>query len=180
MIKQKLFFLPILSILILILGCSTNKKSQKKSLDLDKILKSSAKKYPLSFLYQADTLTLTARFCECGEFGGHKEKIKVFSNYKSEYFVKYIKDSIDINCPNDFDKNAVIIKDTLFKIDVYKQKQIVKYLDKLYKKTVNNYSLSSSNEYFEASTKHNVLKLFTAEPENKWNEFRKLQILLVK
>ena len=177
--NQKLFIFGILSILIISFGCSSN-KNRKAFLNIENYSKNTIEKYPLAFLYQTDTLSLTARFCECGEFGGHKEKIKIFNNYKNECFVRFIKDSIDLECPNDFDKNAVIIIDTIFKIDKPKQIQIVKYLNSLYKKSVANYSLDHAAEYFDASTTQNRLKLYTAEPENKWKEFRKLQRNLIK
>ena len=177
--NQKQLLLGIICVSLFSLGCSSNRKS-KTHLNIESFSKDKIEKYPLAFLYQTDTLTLLARFCECGEFGGHKEKIKIFNNYKDECFVRYIKDSIDINCPNNFEKNAVIVKDTTFKIDRLKQTQIVEYLNKLYKKTVTNYSLDHAAEYFEANTKQNRLKLYTVEPKDKWKEFRMLQIELTK
>lgn len=124
--NMKLFFFGILGILIISIGCSSNKNRTVLS-NIEHYSKNKIAKYPLAFLYQSDTLSLTARFCECGEFGGHKERLKIFNNYKNECFVRYVKDSIDLDCPNEFDKNAVIIIDTIFKIDKPKQVQIVKY-----------------------------------------------------
>lgn len=176
--NQKQFLFGILSLLISAIGCSTS--NNKENFSTQNFSKKTIKQNPLAFLYQNDTLTLKARFCECGEFGGHKEVIKVFNNYKNESFVRYIRDSINLDCPDNFDVNAIIIKDTMFKINKSKQKEILNYLNKLYKKSIKNYTLEHALEYFEASTKTNRLTLYTAETENKWREFRKIQVQLMK
>lgn len=158
-------------------GCSSKKKEVS---DIKLLLNNSIEKNPLGILYQTDTLRLTAKFSECGEFGGHKENIEIFCNYKREYFAKYVRNSINLDCPNNFEETAIIIKDTLFKIDCNKEKLVVKYLDKLYRRTVTPKMISHSNDYFKAETKYSGLLLFTAEPNKDWKEFRKLQIELLK
>lgn len=167
----------IILIAIFILGCSSKKKSNN---NLKRIFENSIEKNPLGILYQTDTLTLTAKYSECDEFGGHTERMKVFCNYKREYFVKYVRNSIDLDCPNNFEETAIIIKDTMFKIDMRKEKLVVKYLNKLYKRNMTSKMISHSNDYFKAETKYSGLSLFTAEPKKDWKEFRKLQIELLK
>jgi hypothetical protein len=145
-----------------------------------KILDNATEKNSLGFLYQTDTLTLKARFSECGEFGGHKEKIILFCNYKREYFAKFTRDSIDLDCPANFENSAVIIKDTLFKINTQKEKIVLKYIDKLYKRALTNKPPYASFDYFEAYTRHKSLSVSSIEDPKSWNEFRKLQIELLK
>jgi hypothetical protein len=145
-----------------------------------KILNNSIEKNPLGFLYQTDTLTLSAMYAECGEFGGHKEVMKIYRNYKREYFLHFIQDSIDLDCPNDFEEKAVIIKDTTIKINLKHEKLIVKYLDKLYKRAIEPKFISHSNEYFRATTNYSAFSLSTAEPKKDWHEFRKLKQALIK
>ncbi len=163
--------------IIILASCSTSKNNV---LNLQKLIDGTVPKNPLGFLYQLDTLTLTARFSECGEFGGHKEKFLVFTDFRKQYFVKYTKDSIDLDCPNDFEENAVIIQDTFFKINVKKEKLIEAYLGKLYTRAMTPKIISHANDYFNATTKHTGLSLYTAEPKRDWHEFRKLQIELLK
>lgn len=134
----------------------------------------------MSFLYQNDTLKLTARFSECGEFGGHKEKIQIYRNHKREYFAIFTKDSIDLDCSNDFEENAILIKDTVLKINISKEKLVLKYLNQLYKRSITGKTINHSNNYFRATTNHTGLSLSTDELEKNWNEFRKLQISLLK
>lgn len=160
-----------------LLGCSSKKKNET---DFKRLLNNSIEKNPLGILYQTDTLKLTAQFSECGEFGGHKESIEIFCNYKREYFAKYVRNSMDLDCPNNFEETAIIVKDTLFKINSNKEKLVIKYLDKLYRRTLTPKMISHSNDYFKAKTKNSGLSLFTAEPNKDWKEFRKLQIELLK
>ena len=135
---------------------------------------------PLGFLSPEDTLTLTARFSECGEFGGHKETFKIFNNYKKEYFAIYTRDSIDLKCPTDFEQKAVIIQDTTFRLTYKQQKQIIKYLDKLYERVITSKYPSNTADYFTAQTKYSGLLLNSDEPDRNWIEFRKLQQKLTK
>ena len=163
--------------LLILTGCSSKKESHK---NFERALNYSGEKNPLAFLYQTDTLKLTATFSECGEFGGHNEKIQIFGNYKKEYFARITKDSIDLDCPNDFEAKAVIVQDTIVRIDNSKEKKILKYLNLLYKRSIEGKAISHSNDYFRATTNYAGLSLSTAEPNKDWNEFRKLHIELLK
>lgn len=135
-------------------------------------------KNPLGFLYQSDTLILTARFSECGEFGGHNEKIIFYCNYKREYFVRFTKDSIDIECPIDFEEKAIIVKDTMLTITPQKEKLVLKYLNKLYKRSITNKPIFDAADCFNAKSRKFVLR--NDEKPNSWKEFRKLQIDLIR
>ena len=172
--KTKLIFL---TLCILIVGaCSTQKKSNR--IYKRKFVLNSIDKNPLGFLYQNDTLVLSARFAECGEFGGHTEKISIFGTYKKEYFAIIVIDSIDINCPPNFEKNAIKIEDKLIKIDIKKEKAVLNYLDLLYKRSTKNKPWLHAAEYYGASKRG--FELYSDEPPNSWYEFKKLRIALLK
>ena len=158
-------------------SCSSNRN---RTVNLKKIKNNSIDKNPLGFLYQADTLTLSARYAECGEFGGHEEVMKIYRNYKEESFLQYIKDSIDLDCPNGFDENAFVIKDTTIRLDLKKEKLLVKYLDKLYKRSIKAKLIGHSHEVFKANTYYSGLLLSTYETEKDWNEFRRLKLELIQ
>lgn len=129
-------------------------------------------------MYQNDTLILTARFAECGEFGGHKEKISIIRTYKNEYFAKIVIDSVNLDCPSDFEKYAIQTKDTLLKINTEKEKAILKYLNKLYKRATTNRANFHTAEYYGASKRG--FEIHSDEQPNTWNEFRKLRKTLLK
>lgn len=171
----KTLLISILSIFIGLKG--HNQESQKDSLS---ILETATEKNPLGFLYQTDTLTLLAHFSECGEFGGHKEKVNIFCDYKREYFAQYIVDSIDLKCPANFEENAIVIRDTLFRLTRENEYEIIQYLDKLFKRGLISKYPSHSNDYFNAHTRYSGLNLTTYEPDSNWNEFNKLISTLIK
>ena len=167
----------ILIIIIFTIGCSSRKGEKR---NFNKILENATEKNPLGFLYQTDTLTLKAKFAECGEFGGHKEKIILFCNYKREYFMRYTRDSIDLDCPQDFEEKAIKVKDTLLKINIQKEELVISYLDKLYKRALTNKPNYHAADYFQAYTRGKALSISSAEEPKSWKEFKKLQFELLK
>ncbi len=170
--------LTTLLLLPLFIGCQeSSRELQKDSLSLSEI---ATEKYPLGFLYQADTLTLLAHFSECGEFGGHKEKMDIFCNYKREYFAQYTVDSIDLDCPEDVEENAIVVKDTLFRLTLENEHEIIQYLNKLFKRGLISKYPSHSNDYFNAHTRYSGLNLTTYEPDSDWYEFNNLINKLLK
>ncbi|RKD87830.1 hypothetical protein [Mangrovibacterium diazotrophicum] len=166
--------------LILIFLIRTQLYSQEFQKYSPEILEFATEKNPLGFLYQSDTLTLIAQFSECGEFGGHKEIVDIFCNYKREYFARYKVDSIDLDCPEGFDENSVVAKDTLFQLTLENESAIVGYLEKLFKRGLISKYPSHSNDYFNAHTRYSGLNLTTYEPDENWYEFNKLINDLIK
>ncbi len=172
-------FLLLISLLPLLVGC--NEDGQKSEMDLLSAHEIVAEKHPLDFLFEVDTLTLSARFSECGEFGGHNERIDVFYSYSErEHFANYVIDSIDLKCPEGFEENAIIKTDTLIKLSLENEYAIVQYLDKLYKRVLIRKYPYHANDYFSAYTQFSGLRLTTAEPDKDWNEFNELVKKLMK
>ncbi|SDY21917.1 hypothetical protein SAMN05444397_10176 [Flavobacterium aquidurense] len=80
------------------------------------------------------SLKINSRFSECGEWGGHNEKIKVYSkerNYK-DYFLDYEKTKIDCDKR---DKNGENIETVIFqktiKLDDSGKKSITDYIKRM-------------------------------------------------
>ena len=171
--------LLMISLIALFVGCKgSNQDSQDVSSSIPEISK---EKNPLNFLYQADTLTLSAYFSECGEFGGHKERIDIFRNSsKREYFMNYVVDSIDVACPEGFEENAIVVTDEIIKLNLENEYAIMKYLDSLFARVLISKSPSHSNDYFSAYTRYSGLRLTTAEPDKNWVEFKILVNQLIK
>ena len=171
--------LLLLSLLPLLVGC--NEGAQKSEIDISSPPEIDTERNPLDFLFEVDTLTLSARFSECGEFGGHKERIDVFYNYSErEHFANYVIDSIDIKCPEGFEEDAIIKTDTLFKLSLENEYAIVQYLDNLYKRVLIRKPPSHANDYYSAYTQFSGLRISTAEPYKDWNEYNELVKKLIK
>ena len=84
---------------------------------------------PLGRLYQGDTLILFAQYSECGEFGGHKEWLKFFSN-KNDLKCRSIYDSI--NCDNTSETMTVSrLDNSIFQMTKPAQFSTIKYLNEL-------------------------------------------------
>src|SRR5690606_16919701 len=125
MLKNHAFtFTTLLIIIMTFSSCKTEISGFKFS---ERDLRKPFDDTPLGFMSQLDTLKLTAHFSECGEFGGHKEVFSIHKNYKKEYFLKYTRDSIDLDCPPDFDDKRIYVKDTTFKMTENQVMRIRKY-----------------------------------------------------
>lgn len=78
----------------------------------------------LGKLYYSDTLVLSARFADCGEFGGHREYLNIFSD-KEKKLCLLINKSID--CKKSY-KDYVKIDSTLFELSEKNEQNILEYI----------------------------------------------------
>lgn len=80
------------------------------------------------------SIKINARFSECGEWGGHNEKIKIYSkerNYK-DYFLDYEKTKIDCDKRNKNGKNIeIVIFQKTIKLDDSGKKSITDYMKRM-------------------------------------------------
>ncbi|MGS2764802.1 hypothetical protein [Sinomicrobium sp. M5D2P9] len=99
----------------------------------------------LGKLYYSDTLVLSARFADCGEFGGHKEYLKIYSD-KEKRLCLFINKSID--CKKSYD-DYVKIDSTLFELTKKNEQSILEYLLELTEISMlgQDLSLNYSNDY---------------------------------
>lgn len=74
------------------------------------------------------TLNLSAQFSECGEFGGHKELMKIYTNQKKEFYLDYKKFGID--CRNLSENHDLVFSKTL-EINEENKKSIVEYIHRM-------------------------------------------------
>ena len=150
---------------------SCNAQKNKLNLSLNKPFDET----PLSFLAQTDTLKLTAMFSECGEFGGFKEEFTIHKNYKKEYFAKYTRDTINIDCPPDFEDKRVFVKDTTFKMSNSQVMLVRKYLKKLFKGAIGPVYLEHANDYYSVYTLSGSLSFRLVDHKKNWSEYKKLR-----
>ena len=100
---------------------------QKEKSFLQKEVKMDFSKGLLGHLYYADTLILSAQFADCGEFGGHKEYLKIYS-YKKKYNCLYLNKKID--CDKSY-TDFVQVDSTLFELSKVDQEHILNYMNDL-------------------------------------------------
>lgn len=119
-------------------------------------------------------------FSECGEFGGHKEEFTINKNYKKEYFAKYTRDTIDIDCPSNFEDKRIIVKDTTFKMSNSQVKFVRKYLEKLFKGSIGPVYLEHANDFYSVYTLSGSFRFRLVDHKKNWSEYRKLKMELIK
>ncbi|MBC7000897.1 hypothetical protein [Cytophaga sp. FL35] len=137
----------------------------------------------LNYPYYSDTLVLSARFADCGEFGGHKEYLKIYVA-DEKYICLFINKSID--CSQSYSKYTKI--DTLtYELNEINQKRVLDYLLKLTEVSmlqqdlITNFSnyyeieqLSGYTKDFDILESHEK-RLHFRDQSLKWKEFEKLR-----
>jgi len=133
-------------------------------------------------LSRTDTLTLYARFDECGEWGGHIEIFKLFSKSETpttsseNLWFDYRRDSVD--CSNPYEKRnwTYIFTDKLTEDD---QKKVIEYIHNLLDNSINTENLPlPSGQYYSVFTRDSTIMISNyGEP---LDSFQKLKNDLLK
>lgn len=92
----------------LIISCNNSNPNQfKEPFEIDSIFT------PLGGIYGKDTLSVEARFSECGEWGGHLEYLSIQWDKNNKLYARLVIDSV--NCDRlYFSKNLNDFKHTVF------------------------------------------------------------------
>ncbi len=137
----------------------------------------------LGTLTYADTLVLSARFSDCGEFGGHKEYLKIYSE-KEIYMCLFINKMVD--CDQSY-TDFIRIDSSLVELSEKNQKRVLEYLleltevSMLHQDLSNNFSNDyemyissglSGEPYFLESQ---LMNWYFQDQSLKWQEFIKLR-----
>lgn len=119
--------------------------SMRKKIYLTDSVRMDFSKGILGTLYYSDTLVLSGRFADCGEFGGHKEYLKIYS-YKERKLCLFIDKSID--CKKSYFEYTDI-DSTLYELTNKNQQRIVNYLLELTEVSLYQQDLARnySNDY---------------------------------
>ncbi|CAM4390132.1 hypothetical protein [Zobellia nedashkovskayae] len=137
----------------------------------------------LGRLYYSDTLVLSARFADCGEFGGHKEFLKIYSN-KEKFQCLFINKMVD--CEKSY-TDYVKIDSTLFELSEKNQRSVIEYLSELTEISMleqglsNNYSndyemvLNTARSGAPYFTENPIMSLFFQDDSLKWSAYIKLR-----
>ncbi len=98
----------------------------------------------LGTLNYTDTLILSARFADCGEFGGHKEYLKIYSD-KEKYMCLFINQIVD--CEKSY-TDFVEIDSTLVELSEKNQQRVVEYLLELTKVSMLHQDLADHRSHY--------------------------------
>ena len=133
-------------------------------------------------LWRTDTLTLYARFDECGEWGGHVEVFKLFSKSESyttsseNLWFEYKRDSVD--CSNPYENRSWAYSFT-DKLTDYDQEKVIEYIHDLLNKSINTEnSPMHSGQYYSVFTRDSTLVISNYGPPV--DGFQKLKKQLLK
>lgn len=88
-------------------------------------------------------IIISAKFDECGEWGGHKETLEVLGKEDNSLYLKYSKNKT--TCDNQ-DDNLTLIKE--IKLDRNKQNAIINYLNNLMKNKIQEGIVDHSGKEF--------------------------------
>ena len=89
--RQIIYF----SFIIFIISCSNIHKNEDKTREFFKNI------------IGEDTLTIQARFADCGEWGGHHERLDIYRKVDGNLWIHYLKDSVTCPDPTFFNRHLV-------------------------------------------------------------------------
>lgn len=135
-------------IVIFISFFACDKKDQKQN-DL-KENNTKSNNYALGTLIRWDTLFISARFDECGEWGGHKEILEIFKKEKDIY-LNYKRNNVNCNKVDDI-YNTKVFSVKEIKLNNQHQNAIKEYVYQLLQNKINEGYHEHSGKAF------NVLK----------------------
>lgn len=122
----------------LLLGCK-EQTSKKQETNVGKY------NYSISNAYQYDTLTLFARYKECGEWGGHTELFKIYQKEKNEIWADYKKDTVYCN----EERVHKLIYTRTIKLTQESQELVIQYIHDVVNKNFQpNEIISNAGEYY--------------------------------
>lgn len=141
---------------------------------------------PLTLSRDEDSLRLriNAVFSECGEWGGHKESLIIYSNEKREIYADYKKFSFSCDSLDYYYKNKAIIKPVFnkkIKLNTKKEDEITKYIISLTKAkmTKKEVPMHSGNMFSVELDEDFKIKILDNNPENESN-FNTLIVEILK
>lgn len=103
-----------------------------------------------------DTLFISARFDECGEWGGHKETLEIYSKSSEDLYLSYRKNTVDCNKIDEiYEAKLHFIKE--IKLDNQNKKAINEYIFQLLQSKINEGVYAHSGKEFELMNSDSTL-----------------------
>ena len=121
-----------------------------------------------SRINQGDTVILFTRYIDCGEWGGHHEKVKIYKA-NGQVWLRYSKDTV--SCENDDpDQFRRQITDLKKRINSNHLKQVDRYIKNIYKKSKEErYPCSNAFRVFRIEAKGDEVEF--ADSCTNWDDF---------
>ena len=126
---------------------------------------------------QNEHLTIKTRFDECGEWGGHFEKIIIFNkNDSRKLYAKYEETNYDCSNGN---QNPKIVKTNEVEVKEIEKKEIKNYLKKLIEFKSNSFVTGNSGMSYSAVSQDSTLIIYTYNNDEECKRaFKKLKFNL--
>lgn len=168
----------IVGLMVLMISCNSDerivKKFRKKGNYALTHMSPTWKLSPLECIrYYNDTLIILVQLDDCGEWGGHTEKLVLYGVDQNKVFAHYSKDSV--KCNEMDTKQPLIIKDTVIQLDNRKQKQVSLFIQKLIEVKLFNICISNSGNYYQISTSDSTLNIIFYDTRKIWKGYEKLK-----
>ena len=122
-------------------------------------------------------LKLTASFNECGEWGGHYEKIDIYSE-ENNLYAEYIRDTVD--CEKLHSINRKEIQKKILKLNETHEKAISEYLKSLLEMRLKINVPCNFGITYKAIMSDSTLMIEHSCAKKDWSEFEKLKRQLQK
>jgi hypothetical protein len=123
-------------------------------------------------------LKVFARFSECGEWGGHEEELKVYTDVNNIFFAKHIIYSVNCDAARNsgFSKNSGIVSDKKVQLTHDKKELVNKYLQNLVKAKNGEHTIvGHASNYFSATLSDSSYHIeFREDAESISKEYAKL------
>lgn len=129
----------------------------------------------LDNLRGSDTLVLMGRFADCGEWGGHREVIKIFRQ-ENGLLATYERDTVKCPDPSYFDRR--IVERLSGELDQAKQQRVVAYLQELTERTFYDEGISNAGDSYTATRERMGLELVYRNYHQDWKRFAELKLSL--
>ena len=120
---------------------------------------------------QGDTLTLFAEFADCGEWGGHIEKVYL-TKKENNLWVTFYKDTV--SCDNDPDATRKKCIENSKVLETADRNKVIEYIDSfIIASKTEQMPLSNASNYFKIISRDSTLKFIDWKMD--WKEFNKMR-----
>lgn len=127
--------------------------------------------------FNPDTLTIEAQFADCGEWGGHIERIDIYQTNNSVVAL-FTKDTV--KCPDPANTNRNMIHESTLNLSEEDQIDVVNFLQELMKRSFQDEVVNHAGNYYQASRSNGELFIRFNNYHMDWTGFERLKMDLTK
>jgi hypothetical protein len=136
-------------------------------------LKNTEIKNLLQNIKDTDTITIEAKFADCGEWGGHIERFDILRKNDNTLSVHYSRDTV--NCPDPSCFNRRIIEEWINKLSDKDQVLIINFIHELIDKSFNNEGISNAGNFYSVKRNFGHLNIGYINYNKDWKGFENLK-----